>query len=92
MNGLIDYLINRDVEYKRNASLAKYSTVSLGENCDIMIFPNSTEKLAGLIRFLQENDIGFRVLGNMSNVLPPSYVSKTVFVSTRKITRISIIL
>ena len=52
-------------------SLAKRSCIGCGGNAKLALFPNDEKELAALLGVLQANGFSYRVLGNLSNVLPP---------------------
>lgn len=65
------YLKINDVEYKENFKLKNISTVKIGGSAKIVAYPDTEDKIVALIKFLSEIGSKFRVLGRMSNVLPP---------------------
>ena len=82
MNQLIDFLINQDVKYRRNVKLSDFSSISIGGIADIVVYPDTDGKFISLLDFLAERDLPFRVIGNMTNVLPKDEEMDTVFVCT----------
>lgn len=67
---LKEYLKANDVEYKEKQSLSVYSPIKIGGEADIVVFPNSEEKLVFVILFCKSKGIKYRIVGNMSNLLP----------------------
>ncbi len=89
MDELFDFLIKKDVEYKRNQLMAQYSSARVGGAAAVIAFPDTRQQLVDLIRFLHNRKIEYRVIGCMTNVLPCDDEYCGVLVSTRKINRYS---
>ncbi len=70
---------------KRNVPVKDYCTFKLGGNLEYLIEPTTTIELAGTLQKLTEANIGYKVVGNMSNILPADGINKGVYVSTRRI-------
>ena len=68
---VMDFLKMNDVKYKENASLKRISPIGIGASAKIVAYPDSEEKLVLLLRFLGNVKIQNKILGRMSNVLPP---------------------
>ena len=86
MNELIDFFDSQDVEYQRNVKLSSLATVGIGGNAKIIIFPKSKEQFTNTLEFLYENDLPYKVVGNMSNILPTDTDVGTIIVSTMHMT------
>lgn len=56
-------------EYYKNVNLKKYNTYNLECYADYLVFPSSTTSLISLLRFLNDNNIRYIVLGGGSNVI-----------------------
>ena len=52
-----------------DVSLKKYNTYKIDCLCKYLVFPKNRAELLKLIKFLQENEVKFLVLGNGSNVI-----------------------
>lgn len=90
MDELIAFLDSQDVKYERNAKLSERTTVAIGGFAKILIFPKSKEQLTKTLVYLSEKGILFKVLGNMSNILPSDNDIKTVLVCTLGINHFSV--
>ena len=82
MNELIEFFSNQDVKYKRNVKLSDLSTIGIGGIAKIIASPNTREKLIKTVEYLTDNNIRYKILGRMSNVLPCDFETETVIVST----------
>ncbi len=57
------------IEIKENLPLSRYSSLKIGGECDIAIFPKNTQEFVSAINALTETGIRFDVIGNGSNIL-----------------------
>ena len=49
--------------------LKKHTTYKVGGVCDYFVLPSSLEKLLLLLKYIKQNNIKYKVLGNGSNVI-----------------------
>lgn len=68
---LLDFLKMNDVKIKENVKLCELSPVKIGAEADLIAYPDSLKKLANLLHYLETTKINYKILGRMSNVLPP---------------------
>ncbi len=68
---IIDFLKMNDVEYKEELKLSKISPIKIGGAADTVAYPKSEEELVMLVEFLNKSINPYKILGRMSNVLPP---------------------
>jgi len=54
---------------KNNESLKDYNSFKIGGTAELLVMPEDSECLAGLIKIIKEHDIKYYILGNGSNVL-----------------------
>lgn len=87
---LLDFLKMNDVQIKENVKLCRLSTVKIGAPADVIAYPDSVEKLVNLLRFLEKFKIQYKILGRMSNVLPPDEKYSTLIIKTDFLQNISI--
>lgn len=66
---LQEFLTNHNIRFEENRSLAELTTFRIGGKAQLVIYPNSVEKLCQLIAYLKENDTEYFVMGNGSNLL-----------------------
>lgn len=62
---------------------SKHSSIGCGGSSTIGFFPSSVEELVSLIARLQSDGLSYRVVGNMTNVLPTDRQTQTVIVCTK---------
>ncbi len=82
---------NLKCEYLRNAPLSDYTSFKIGGNADIMIFPDTSDKLSEIIRFINENSIPFFVIGKGSNLLVNDNGFRGVIINTCRLEGIRLI-
>ena len=56
-------------EVRENEPLASHTTFQIGGPCDLMVFPETPEAFAEVLRVCRTNDIDALVLGKGSNML-----------------------
>src|ERR1039458_8626051 len=61
--------VSRATMIRRNESLAKHTTLRVGGPADVYVEPASEEDLAGVVKFCNEHDLPFFVIGRGSNLL-----------------------
>ena len=59
----------KDLEIIENVSLKKYTTFKLNEVASLIVFPENISALIYLIKYLKENKIRFKIIGNGSNLI-----------------------
>lgn len=82
MRDILCYLKMNDVEYEENVSFIRLSTIRLGGTAALVAIPDSITKLVGLLRFLSEKSKKYKVIGKMSNILPPDGIYDGVLIKT----------
>ncbi|MBO7197033.1 MAG: UDP-N-acetylmuramate dehydrogenase [Clostridia bacterium] len=82
---IIDFLKMNDVEYKTNYKLSLDSPIRIGGWASVLALPDSCEKLIKLIKFLNKSKFKYKLLGRMSNVLPPDEDYHGVIIRTDRI-------
>ena len=61
--------VSRATVIRRNESLAKHTTLRVGGPADVYVEPSSEEDLAGVVKFCNERELPFFVIGRGSNLL-----------------------
>lgn len=84
---LLDFLKMHDVEYKENLILADISPVKIGGEAEIVAYPDSLDKLINLVRFLWKTKIRYKIVGRMSNLLPPDEKYEGIVIRSDRINR-----
>ena len=89
MDELILFLQNQDVEFYRNKSLRQMCSIGIGGTADLFIVPDGIKKTVALLNFLSSTDFKYRVVGNMTNILPADHKVESILISTSALKRIS---
>ena len=88
---ITDFFKMNDVKYKENYRLSLISPIKIGGQARYVAYPNTNVSLVGVVNFLQKNKIKYKILGRMSNVLPPDKIFDGVIIRTDRISQISLI-
>ena len=68
MNGLKEYLIDKNIQYAENKRASEFTSFKIGGEC-FVVYPANESELINIIRFCRDNTFKFIVLGCGSNVL-----------------------
>ena len=79
---LQEFLNKTDVKYERDVPFSALSYLRLGGVAPLVAHPEEDGELTALIRYCKINEIPFRLLGRMSNVLPPSDTYRGLVIMT----------
>lgn len=52
-----------------NASIAKYTTYKVGGKASVIVYPKNTHKLIQLLKWINNNNISYKMIGNGSNLI-----------------------
>ncbi len=69
MDGLVKLCSDNNIRCLENEPLSKYISFKVGGPCRAMVFPNSAEKAALVIKYLSEREIKRFIMGNGTNLL-----------------------
>ena len=69
LNELDNKLRKIKIFFKPEEPLAPYTTIKIGGPCRRMLFPETEEKLIEILKFLEEREISFFVMGGGSKLL-----------------------
>ena len=79
------YLKINDVEFKEKIKLSDFSAIRIGGEANIVTYPDTANKLVALLSFCQRFDLKYKIVGNMSNLLPLDDGYDGIIVKTDKI-------
>lgn len=86
MNNLINYINeNKLGEYKENVSFKTLTTYKTGGIAKIVAYPSNIEKLQELLKYLKNNNLKYKVLGNGSNILASDDIYDGVIIKLDKL-------
>ena len=89
-NALFEYLKNSDVEYKSNVKLSKLSSIKIGGVAETIVYPSNENELTELVLFLTDNEIQYKILGRMTNVLFSDLGFSGVIISSARLVNTSV--
>ncbi len=85
-----EFLINNNISYDENVSLASKSWIKFGGIASLWISPKSVSELEEVCRYLYGNNIAYDLVGQTSNIFFHSTYNPQVVVSTVKVNGYSI--
>ena len=87
---LYDLCKKIECEYSTDVLLKDYTSFKIGGKADVMIFPDSIEKLSALISLIGNENITSLVLGKGSNMLVDDIGFRGVVINTCKLDKITL--
>ena len=78
-----------EVEILEDIEFKSLTTIRCGGIASIVVLPKTLNEYLFVLRYLTERDIPFKVVGNMSNVLPPDGVYDSVIIRTTPLNHIT---
>lgn len=81
---LISFLNQHHIEYTAYESVERLSFVGIGGQAALAVYPKNRGEMLCLIAYLSSHRIPYKVVGNMSNILPPDGFWGICLVSTCK--------
>jgi len=89
MRSISAFMEKWDVEYKGSFPIRDISYVHIGGIADVLAYPDTEEKLIALVDFLNERGVKYKIIGKMSNLLPPDEDYHGVLISTDRLSAYS---
>ena len=71
-----------DVEISENYPLSRLSAVRIGGSAALLVKPRSISSFTDVLRLLHGEGIRYKIVGRMTNILPPDRSYDGVIVST----------
>ncbi len=78
------FLQSHNIEYQAKESVARLSFVGIGGRVTLVTYPKNRGELLCLLSYLVSQKIPYKVVGNMSNILPPDGDWGVCLVCTRR--------
>ena len=91
LDGLLHRLKALDVEITENYPLSRISAVRIGGNARLLLRPRSISSLAEVVQMLCDGGLKYKIVGRMTNILPPDAEYDGVVISTSALTGYSIV-
>ena len=89
MREIINFFKMNDVKYKEKFQLSVISPVKIGGRASFVAYPKSNNELILTVNFLRKNKILYKILGRMSNILPPDDKYEGVIIKTDYISMVT---
>ncbi len=80
-----------ECEYSTSAALCDYTSFKIGGKADVMVFPDTQEKIKNIVEFANEQKLPVFVLGRGSNLLVSDDGIRGIVINTTKFDRIELI-
>ena len=90
MDNIISFLQKNNVEFFEDIDLSQISSIKIGNNAKIAVFPNSKKQLLEVIKWFYNKNIYFKLVGNASNLLFLSNLDYPVVVTSKMCDEISL--
>ena len=84
------FALNEKIEYCENESMALHTSFKIGGNAEFYLKPNSADSLTRLIKFLNEIDMPYFILGSGSNLIVSDKGIKGAVINTAGLNAISL--
>ena len=82
---LLEYFKKTDVEFIENFQISTISKIGIGSTVSYAVWPKNEMELVDLIRFLFQNEINYKIVGALSNILPKDEHHRCVLIVTTKL-------
>ena len=79
-----------NIKVKTNINLLNYTTIKIGGSAEFFAEPNSISELIEYLKWVQLNNLKYRIIGAGSNLLIKNAFHKGLTISTRKLKTIKI--
>ena len=66
---LLGLLKTKDIRYDTDVLLADISPIRIGGPCPLVVWPSSKDELVCVVDWLENNGIGYKIVGRMTNLL-----------------------
>ena len=84
-NKLLDFFEKRSLKFEENADISTITSIKCGGRANYIVQPSNATDIIDIVRYLYENQIKYRVIGGMTNTLPPSDNFDGVLIRTHRI-------
>ncbi len=69
--GFLNYLKMKEVEFTERQRLSELSSVRIGGEAGLTVSPKTRSELLSVLKYLENRDIGYKIVGGGSNILFP---------------------
>lgn len=79
---------NKIGNYKTNINLKNYTTYKVGGIAKIIVYPKNINKLVILLKYIRENGIKYKIIGNCSNLIFSDKFFDGILISLKEFNKI----
>ena len=83
MKKIIEFLKKNNIEYYENFNLGKISSMKIGEDSCLIIYPHTTNELKNILKMFWLSKVYYRVFGNLSNILVVEKLDYPIIVTNK---------
>ena len=83
-------LKSRKIKFSENVGFSSLTTIKCGGIAPLVVLPRTLKEFVFVLRLMRKTQLPFRVVGNMSNLLPPDGVYDGVIVKTTELNEKSV--
>lgn len=87
---LKEFLTEKGVDFEIDVPMSKNTTFRIGGNADIVIYPDSVERVADCVRELNRENIRYMTVGNGSNLLVDDEGIRGAVIKTSRLDGVSV--
>lgn len=88
-NRILDFCEEKGIDIVCEANISAITSIKCGARARYLAEPDTRAKLVDLVGFLYDEEVNYRVVGGMTNTLPPSDDFEGVLIRTRRIGKLS---
>ena len=82
LDGIKRTLKEKEVQFIENVGFNSLTTIKCGGIASIVVLPRTTRELIFVLKSAYNSNVPFRVVGNMSNILPPDGLYDGIIIKT----------
>ena len=92
MNKHIKFIKENDIgKYLEKQSLSEYTTYKVGGKASLIVYPKDETKLIELLKYIKNNDINYKILGNGSNTIFSSKTFDGIIIKLDEFNKVEVI-
>ena len=81
----LDFCVGNGIKIERDADFSAITSMKCGKSARYLVEPNDIAQIVEAVKYLYEKDIEYRVVGGMTNTLPPADDFEGVLLRTNRI-------
>lgn len=85
---LLNFLLSNSIDFNSDVELSKFSYFKTGGSAEVIIYPNCQKQLSLCFKWINKNNLAFKIIGETCNVMFLDNVDYSIFISTLKLSSI----